>query len=133
MHGAQAGILRQRNALDLLLNGFKQKIPLTPAVNFALRFAPDARTAYVESGRLPDRGRPYRCWGYPVTPALFIATVLFVDLRLLTEPDDRENALYGLAVSTAVTGTADALRQTVVAQTTMAQESRTKIEDSLKG
>ncbi|MAB89494.1 MAG: hypothetical protein CMJ90_08560 [Planctomycetes bacterium] len=53
---------------------------------------------YILRFRLPDRDRPYRCWGYPVTPALFIATVLFVDLRLLTEPDDRENALYGLAV-----------------------------------
>ncbi|NRA96447.1 MAG: amino acid permease [Planctomycetes bacterium] len=53
---------------------------------------------YVLRSRLPDRERPYRCWGYPVTPALFIATVLFVDFRLLTEPADRENALYGLGV-----------------------------------
>ncbi|MCA8974221.1 MAG: amino acid permease [Planctomycetes bacterium] len=46
----------------------------------------------------PDAPRPYRCTGYPVTPALFIAvSVLFV-VALLLDPDERKNALYGLAI-----------------------------------
>lgn len=53
---------------------------------------------YVLRVRMPDRERPYRCWGYPVTPALFIATVLFVDVRLLMQPEDQANALRGLAI-----------------------------------
>ncbi|HMS15429.1 MAG TPA: amino acid permease [Planctomycetota bacterium] len=46
----------------------------------------------------PDLARPYRCFLYPVTPAIFIAVVLFVDIRLLMQPEERTNALYGLAI-----------------------------------
>jgi APA family basic amino acid/polyamine antiporter len=46
----------------------------------------------------PDHPRPYRCSGYPVTPALFIAvSVLFV-VALLWDPSERKNALYGLGI-----------------------------------
>jgi APA family basic amino acid/polyamine antiporter len=46
----------------------------------------------------PDAPRPYRCWGYPFTPALFIAAVLAVDLFMLLEPQNRWNALLGLLI-----------------------------------
>lgn len=54
---------------------------------------------YVLRFRDPDRPRPFRCWGYPVTPLVFLAVVLFVDYRLLTgSPEDEENAKYGLSI-----------------------------------
>jgi len=54
---------------------------------------------YVLRVRDPHRPRPFRCWGYPVTPLLFLGVVLFVDYRLLTgSPEDRTNALYGLSI-----------------------------------
>jgi APA family basic amino acid/polyamine antiporter len=46
----------------------------------------------------PQAERPYRCLGYPVTPAIFIGIVLFVDVRLLMQPEERMNALYGLGI-----------------------------------
>lgn len=46
----------------------------------------------------PDRPRPYRCTGYPVTPLLFLAVVLFVDIHTLTTPQSQRNALYGLGI-----------------------------------
>ena len=45
---------------------------LTVAAVYALRL------------RLPDAPRPFRCIGYPVTPAIFLAVVAFVDYRTLT-------------------------------------------------
>ncbi|MGE3171039.1 MAG: APC family permease [Planctomycetota bacterium] len=46
----------------------------------------------------PDAARPYRCTGYPWTPALFIAvSVLFV-VVLLMDPAERQNALYGVGI-----------------------------------
>ncbi|MCA8950581.1 MAG: amino acid permease [Planctomycetes bacterium] len=46
----------------------------------------------------PDLARPYRCTGYPVTPALFVlVSVLFV-VALLLDPNEQKNALYGLGI-----------------------------------
>ncbi len=46
----------------------------------------------------PDHVRPYRCTGYPVTPAVFVlVSVLFVAV-LLWDPSERENALKGLCI-----------------------------------
>jgi APA family basic amino acid/polyamine antiporter len=53
---------------------------------------------YVLRRRRPDAPRPYRCWGYPITPLLFIAVVVFVDVRTLMEPETRTNALIGLGI-----------------------------------
>jgi APA family basic amino acid/polyamine antiporter len=33
---------------------------------------------------MPDAPRPYRAWGYPVVPALYIAFALFIEWALLT-------------------------------------------------
>jgi amino acid transporter len=46
----------------------------------------------------PDQPRPYRCFGYPLTPALFIAVTLFVDGYTLSDPIEQKNALIGLAI-----------------------------------
>ncbi|MBI5852158.1 MAG: amino acid permease [Planctomycetes bacterium] len=46
----------------------------------------------------PELPRPYRCTGYPLTPAIFvIVSVLFVG-ALLSDPSEQINALKGLAV-----------------------------------
>jgi basic amino acid/polyamine antiporter, APA family len=46
----------------------------------------------------PDAPRPFRCPLVPLVPALFIAVVLAVDVLTLASPDDRKNALIGLAI-----------------------------------
>lgn len=46
----------------------------------------------------PDLPRPYRCFGYPWSPLLFILVVAFVDVRTLMEPEMQRNALIGLAI-----------------------------------
>ncbi|MBP1633772.1 MAG: amino acid permease [Acidobacteria bacterium] len=44
----------------------------------------------------PDLRRPYRTWGYPVTPVIFIAAALYISLStLITQP---WNAAGGLAI-----------------------------------
>lgn len=44
----------------------------------------------------PDLPRPYRTWGYPVTPILFVAAALFISGNALVS--NTWNALTGLAI-----------------------------------
>ncbi|MBX3465040.1 MAG: amino acid permease [Planctomycetes bacterium] len=46
----------------------------------------------------PAAARPYRCTGYPVTPALFIAVALVFVVAMLRDADKQRNALKGLAI-----------------------------------
>jgi len=46
----------------------------------------------------PDLARPYRCTGYPVTPALFVLVSVAFVVALLYDPSERTNALYGLGI-----------------------------------
>src|SRR5262249_33468014 len=46
----------------------------------------------------PDAPRPFRCPLVPIVPGLFIAVVLAVDVLTLASPNDRSNALIGLAI-----------------------------------
>ena len=46
----------------------------------------------------PNHDRPYRCGGYPVTPALFILVSIGFIATLLLNPDERRHALVGLAI-----------------------------------
>ena len=48
--------------------------------------------------RRPDAPRPFRCPLVPFTPLLFIAVVLAVDVITLRTPENRGNALIGLAI-----------------------------------
>ncbi len=84
-------------ALVVVLKTFRD---ITEFVIFAalLFYALAVAAVYVLRRKMPDRPRPYRCFGYPVTPALFIAVVLFVDAKTLEDPLSRWNALYGLAI-----------------------------------
>ncbi len=44
----------------------------------------------------PDAPRPYRAWGYPILPALYIAFALFVEWALLTHKAGRSMAGLGI-------------------------------------
>lgn len=46
----------------------------------------------------PDLPRPYRCWGYPVTPLLFLAISLWMMIFLLKEERTQMASFYGLGV-----------------------------------
>jgi len=84
-------------AIVVALRGFKD---ITEYVVFAalLFYGLTVASIYVLRKRRPDAPRPYRCWGYPVTPALFIAVVLFVDGQSLADPASQKNALLGLGI-----------------------------------
>jgi len=57
---------------------------------------------FVLRWRRPDLARPYRTWGYPLTPAIFLAVSGWMLWHLLEDPSTREPSLWGLA--TAVLG-----------------------------
>jgi APA family basic amino acid/polyamine antiporter len=60
--------------------------------NYVLSFV----SLFVLRRREPDKPRPYRAWGYPVTPALaLIGSVLFLAGAIWV---DRENSLYALGL-----------------------------------
>jgi len=46
----------------------------------------------------PNAPRPYRCWGYPVTPFLFIAVSIAFVVAVLQDETNRKNALIGLSI-----------------------------------
>jgi amino acid transporter len=54
-------------------------------------------TIFVFRRRIPitAENRPYRCWGYPVVPALYIAIMLLVLVNMFATPEQRSEALLG--------------------------------------
>jgi len=46
----------------------------------------------------PDLERPYRCGGYPFTPALFILVSVGFIATLMLDPEERKHALMGLVI-----------------------------------
>ncbi len=52
---------------------------------------------FVLRWRRPNLPRPYRAWGYPVTPAIFLAVSTWMLVHMLTETSTRKPALWGLA------------------------------------
>jgi len=53
---------------------------------------------FVLRRRQPDTLRPYRAWGYPVLPAVYIALTSSIALTLLIAPATRAHALIGLLI-----------------------------------
>ncbi len=45
--------------------------------------------------RRPDLPRPYRTWGYPITPAIFLAVSGWMLWHLLADPSTREPVALG--------------------------------------
>jgi basic amino acid/polyamine antiporter, APA family len=52
---------------------------------------------FVLRWRRPDLPRPYRTWGYPVTPAIFLVVSAWMLVHMLTETSSRTPSLLGLA------------------------------------
>lgn len=46
----------------------------------------------------PDANRPYRTWGYPVTPIIYLAAFALVMASLLLDPAKREQTLIGFGL-----------------------------------
>ncbi len=55
-----------------------------------------ASTIFIFRSREPDKPRPYRTWGYPVVPALFIAAASV--LLCYTFADNKGNSSIGLGI-----------------------------------
>jgi APA family basic amino acid/polyamine antiporter len=49
--------------------------------------------------RRPDLSRPYRTWGYPITPMIFLAVSGWMLWHLLEDSATREPSLWGLATA----------------------------------
>ena len=52
---------------------------------------------FVLRWRQPNLPRPYRAWGYPVTPVIFLAISAWMLVHMLTETSTRIPSLWGLA------------------------------------
>ena len=51
---------------------------------------------FVLRWRRPDLPRPYRTWGYPVTPAIFLLVSIWMLVHMLSAPSTRTPSLWGL-------------------------------------
>jgi len=71
-------------ALVVLLRSFPSVLDYT---TFAILLATIADTAalYALRRKQPDRRRPYRAWGYPLVPALYIAANLAIAANMLVQ------------------------------------------------
>ena len=49
--------------------------------------------------RRPDLARPYRTWGYPITPAIFLGVSLWMLWHMLSDSSTRQPSLWGLATA----------------------------------
>jgi APA family basic amino acid/polyamine antiporter len=54
---------------------------------------------FVLRRKRPELHRPYRVWGYPITPAIFLAISAWMLWHLLAEPSTRTPSLLGLATA----------------------------------
>jgi len=46
----------------------------------------------------PDLPRPYRTWGYPFTPLLYVAAAVLLLGNMLVDPQSRMQALFGIVI-----------------------------------
>jgi len=84
----------------LIVVGLKGFHDVTDFVVFAafLFYAMTVAAVYRLRRSRPDAARPYRCWGYPVTPLLFILVSIAFVVAVLQDEGNRSNALKGLAI-----------------------------------
>jgi len=79
---------------------FRKFDDITAFVVFAgfLFYAMTVAAVYRLRVTRPDLPRPYRCTGYPWTPALFILVAIGFVVALLNSEEERHNALVGLEI-----------------------------------
>ena len=68
-------------------------------VQFSLTFfsALTVLGVFILRWRRPNLSRPYRTWGYPVTPAIFLVVSFWMLWHLLEDASTRGPSLWGLA------------------------------------
>lgn len=86
---------------DLDLNLPPNKAPFDVVTDFAMFGAVGFETLAVASifvfrWRLPAADRPYRCWGYPVVPAMYCLLMGAVLANMFLTPEQRSEARIGL-------------------------------------
>jgi len=86
---------------DLDLNLPANKAPFDVVTDFAMFGAVAFETLAVASifvfrRRLPTADRPYRCWGYPVVPALYCLIMAAVLANMFRTPEQQSEARIGL-------------------------------------
>ena len=54
---------------------------------------------FVLRWRQPDLPRPYKVWGYPITPLIFLAISTWMLAHLLADPSTRTPSLLGLGTT----------------------------------
>ena len=84
----------------LIVVGLKGFHDVTDFVVFAafLFYAMTVAAVYRLRRLRPGAARPYRCWGYPLTPLLFIAVSIAFVVAVLQDEGNRSNAMKGLAI-----------------------------------
>lgn len=84
----------------LIVVGLKGFHDVTDFVVFAafLFYAMTVAAVYRLRRSRPEAVRPYRCWGYPLTPFLFILVSIAFVVAVLQDEGNRINALKGLAI-----------------------------------
>ncbi len=82
-------------ALLILTKSFEEILTYT-TVAIWIFFAMTGLSVIILRKKYPDRKRPYRVWGYPVIPILFVlSALLFILNAILKTPQE---ALFGLAL-----------------------------------
>ena len=79
----------------------KKKSPFDVVTDFAMFGATTFETLAVASvfvfrWKLPNAERPYRCWGYPVLPAIYVLILAAVVANMFVTPEQQSEALIGL-------------------------------------
>lgn len=83
--------------LLLLTTTFQKAVNL---VQFSLTLSSTLAVlgVFVLRWRRPDLPRPYRTWGYPITPLIFLGISLWMLEHMLADPETRAPSLRGLAL-----------------------------------
>ncbi|MCY3770827.1 MAG: amino acid permease [Gemmatimonadetes bacterium] len=84
-------------ALIALTPSFEEIISYGSFTSYAFSILAIAAVIVLRFTR-PDARRPYRTWGYPVTPLLFLAVITGYLVSLLTNVEFIYNTLIGLAI-----------------------------------
>ena len=80
----------------LCLSGRYEQLYTYATFAIVLAYAGTGVALFLFRRRRPDLPRPYRCWGYPVVPAIFVATSLLLAVNTIREQP--KETLAGLAM-----------------------------------
>jgi APA family basic amino acid/polyamine antiporter len=80
----------------LVAGGFQEVLTYTEFTLSLSTFLTVAGVVWLR-WKQPDHHRPFRCWGYPVTPAVFLLATGYALIRFATSPDQWHKSWLGLA------------------------------------